>query len=514
MQVYVGVAFNHHDSSVTISDSERVILVLEAERYFREKKKCCTAKEMDALITVALAYCGSSMAEVAGWAMATLNNQYLPTDQRYVSQYDWRDVTLFGEPRRVLLVNHHYAHAATAYALSTNDALISSCDGGGDAGERNVFYRLQKDVITPLPVDTSRMITGKFYDVISQFLYGSIRCEGKLMALAALGNFNSTVAQALAQGLRLLSNESYEKCFAYLRQRFPQLAGAANTMSQEVLDFATTTQRYFERERLKDILNVVQQHPEVSDVMLVGGAALNITLNSMVAAACPQQQVLIPPCADDTGQSLGAILTYGVLKLERRLGVPLPFLSRGSREPNISDKCLDQVAAYLEHGEIIAWHCGAAEIGPRALGHRSFLAAATSQKIKEDLSEKVKRRESYRPVAPIVLESMARDWFHWPNRSPYMLFSSQVRADKLSQIPGAAHCDGSARIQTVTMASDPIMCRLLTKYYERTGIPLLLNTSLNLQGEPLSDLPEHTIAIGRASSLPVKIFIDGQEQEI
>lgn len=509
MKAYISIAFNHHDSSVAVAMDREALLVLEAERFFRIKKLGCSVKQMDKLIMAALNYVGCGIEDVSVWCLTTLNNLYIPEHLRYTPESEWREVKILGKKRKVLIVNHHFAHACSYYAFPINNALISSCDGGGDPGERTAFYIAKDNEIEKLPVDTSRMISAKFYDVASQYLYNALQSEGKFMALAALGRYREKYALYLKKGIPLLSNYPYKECFKYLDVNFKKIRGMGRNPSKRAIDFAATVQKIFESQRLADIKFVANKFKNFENILLVGGAALNIKLNSLIYHKFTSKKILIPPCCDDSGQSLGALLYYGAKYTGKRIKANLPFLGYGEKS-FVNDKTINKVVKYLTNGEIVVWHYSKAEIGPRALGHRSFLAPATSIEIKKILSERIKSREKYRPLAPIILKECVDKWFHEPHNSPFMLFSS--RAKKITKIkaPGCLHIDGTARIQTITKELNPIIFSILSKYYKNTGIPILLNTSLNIKDNPISNNSLDTISLGERIDYPIKIFINGK----
>ena len=231
---------------------------------------------------------------------------------------------------------------------------------------------------------------------------------------------------------------------------------------------------------------------------LAGGYALNCPSNTRILDDYGFRGLLAPPCVNDSGQALG----LGLMAVHARGGLQgrrfaLRHAFHGPADLDVEAALerfeefvagtapfdLDQAVEDLLVGEI-AWVRGAAEIGPRALGHRSLLADPRTQRSKDRLNE-VKQRQWWRPVAPIVLEHAAADWFAGARPTPYMLEVFQAHADKADLIPAALHLDGTARVQTLSRDDDPATYELIDAFAGRTGIPLLCNTSLNDHGEPL-----------------------------
>jgi carbamoyltransferase len=238
--------------------------------------------------------------------------------------------------------------------------------------------------------------------------------------------------------------------------------------------------------------------PAETYLSLSGGFALNCPTNSYLLSHFGFKGLIAPPCADDGGQALGigmlGFLARGMLG-DRRVEIGLPYKGSDRLEvPAARSRWDAQIADVREFDEAtfvrdiqagpVAWVDGAGEVGPRALGHRSILADPRHIEAKNLLNE-MRRREWWRPVAPVVLEEFTGDWFVDARRSPLMLQNFQIRDECLPRIPAVAHLDGSARIQTLTRDDEPHLHRALSAFFEATGVPMLCNTSLNDRGEPI-----------------------------
>jgi hypothetical protein len=188
-QYFLSFSYNLHDSSVSIADERRVLLVLEAERFFGEKKKACTHAEMEQLVKVALDQCGIGIDAVTSVACTAYRNEHLPEKLRDVRWLDETAFQLGGRSFDTLIVNHHLSHAAMVHAFpQATDTVIDVCDGGGDFGDTHFVYRCRNGRIEALPNQPIHdAFSSRFYDIVSRYLYGRIMCEGKLMALASLG---------------------------------------------------------------------------------------------------------------------------------------------------------------------------------------------------------------------------------------------------------------------------------------------------------------------------------------
>jgi carbamoyltransferase len=244
---------------------------------------------------------------------------------------------------------------------------------------------------------------------------------------------------------------------------------------------------------------------------LAGGVALNVLANSRVLAEAGFDDVWIQPAAGDSGGAIGAAtyVHHSVLRHRERHPMSTAKLGPAFTDDRIadflkgneiayetlrSDEVAPRTASLLARGEVIGWFQGRMEFGPRALGSRSILADPTDPDMKERVNEKIKHREPFRPFAPSVLGSRSGGYFDLAGRgdrsSPFMLFVADVRPDARSRLPAITHVDGTARVQTISASEDALYHDLISSFAELTGMPVLLNTSFNLRGEPIVCTPE------------------------
>ncbi|RYG85736.1 MAG: hypothetical protein EON59_11575, partial [Alphaproteobacteria bacterium] len=259
------IAFNWHDSSVSFSRGNRIVLVLEAERHFRTKKKACSALEMEALIRHGAAVLGITIEDIDHWALASLNNPWLSSRQTRKladDDYWWDDVAFLGHTRRCLIVSHHYAHAASSFFMSgAHSAVVQTCDGGGDFNECVVAFSGRENELERLPAPCGDAISGLPYNLIAGFFYRERFCEGKMMALAALGSVDQrhaaliddmlpTLNQAGAEIVRGAGADEISASFARSMERVNRLLNrqlghmfsAPGVFSPDGLDFIATLQ--------------------------------------------------------------------------------------------------------------------------------------------------------------------------------------------------------------------------------------------------------------------------------
>ncbi|HYB74648.1 MAG TPA: carbamoyltransferase C-terminal domain-containing protein, partial [Candidatus Sulfotelmatobacter sp.] len=295
--------------------------------------------------------------------------------------------------------------------------------------------------------------------------------------------------------------------------------------NQFYADVAASIQQVTEEVLLR-MANHLYQTTKLPHLCLAGGVALNSVANYKLLRQTPFHEIYIQPAAGDAGGALGAALyAYHVL-----LGKPRGFTlehaywgeaygpaaiaqavrARAFPWEEIADDeaLLDRVVDALTAGKVVGWYQGRFEWGPRALGNRSILADARQERMKDVVNIKIKFREPFRPFAPSVLEEAAGDYFelpdvkrHYPAR--FMLYVTPVKSN---QVPAITHADGSGRLQTVQRGLNPRYARLLEKFGEATGVPLVLNTSFNLKGEPIVTTPDNALDTFAKSGMDVLVL--------
>jgi carbamoyltransferase len=491
MKHFLAFSYNMHDSSVSIANEERVLLVLEAERYFGEKKKRCSQAEMEQLVSVALGHVGIGIEDIEGVACTSYLNEHLAEEHRACDFREVRQVRLGGRSFDAVVLNHHLAHAAIVYGFpDIHDVAIDVVDGGGDRGDTHCIYRYRQGRIEQLPnAPIHDRFSSRFYDVVSRYLYGRIMSEGKLMALAALGEPRPEMLRFLRDHLSDLHYVPADRGLGLLAREF----GCDGYQSdQRAFDLAASAQRLFEELRCESVRALPADAPEV---LLAGGGTLNIIANTRVHDMLEgKRKLLIPPCCDDTGQSLGALLYYCHEEQKLPVTANMPFLGYSDTFPareltahDVSDELVD----FLAKDGVVFLHHGQSEIGPRALGHRSILARP-SQRNHDLINHVIKGREFYRPLAPLMPLHTVSQWFDWEGESKYMLLAARAKDPTWVHAQGICHYDGTARIQTVRADEQPFLDRLLARVGEATGCPILINTSLNPRGLPILSKLEDT----------------------
>lgn len=524
-KMFCAISFNVHDSSVSFAIEEKVVLVLEAERVFRVKKKVCSKNEMEYLISYGLSHLQLQLDDIEYWTMTTLQNPYLKTEDVFElnsiipKEPYWKKIKFLGKHRDVLIVNHHLSHAATYLLSEFENAIIITCDGGGDYnvhfnhGECFTAFYGDGISIKRIPnINPSNTITGKFYGACSFFIYNQIQNEGKMMALASYGTSSPNVYKKLKSLLPVLGTLAYTESAEILKSLFPKIYGRRVSASdKDITTFAASTQRLFSDCRIKDIAQIVNAaNGKSENLVMAGGASLNLDSNSEIFKNFPKMNHFIAPCCDDTGQSLGAICILISQILKQRPSVKLPYLGIGKNDFEFDIDAINDVLNILLDDGVVILHNGKSEVGPRALGNRSLIARPDKIAVKKKLSEVIKQREDYRPVAPVVLQDKVHDYFIGVDTSPFMLYKYDVKETVSDKIGGAIHYDGSARVQTVNRKTNEFLYELIKEFGIKTDIYMLLNTSLNLKGNPISNTIEDSLEIYSLIQTPKCLVFNGE----
>jgi carbamoyltransferase len=420
------------------------------------------------------------------------------------------------DPGQVRFIPHHVAHAASAALASPfADSSVLVLDGRGERAShlagRYSGGRLELLASQELPHSL-----GLLYESLTEHL-GFVRSsdEYKVMALASYGRPRHL--DQLRQHVHATGDGGFAAEIPDWDRWSPRSTGADWTADHA--DLAASVQA-----RLEEVLVELARwlHDQTGDRVLTmaGGTALNCVANSRIWRETPFEEVWVQPAAGDAGTSLGAALQLSADAGVLPAPMPSAALGRSWSDDELAGRLrraavpfttpadlAEQVAEILARNGVIAWFDGRSEYGPRALGHRSLLASPADADNQERLNA-VKGREQFRPLAPMVLAERAGEIFiGGPVPSPYMLFVHQVRPAWRARIPAVVHVDGTARIQTVDADALPRVAAVLRAFEARTGLPVLLNTSLNTAGRPMVDDPRDALEL--FGSTPVDALVLG-----
>lgn len=432
---------------------------------------------------------------------------------------------------RIGCVDHHLSHAASAYWLSGwDECLVAVIDGMGEVNAATV-YQAKDGIVRPLGTLPGEHSFGIFYSVLTYLLGFDFNAdEYKVMGLAPYGDphrfreFFDREVRLTSDGfcrIPMLSlnrepveRDNYLGTLQYLSKTLVPPREPESEIQQVHRDIAAGLQAKC-NELMLHICRYYAEETGLRRMAIAGGVAQNCTANGEVLRAGIFDEIYIGPAAGDDGAALGAALHRAALVGEvRNVRSGLPFYGPGYdtseietaisrfgdqidvvRFADFGETCV-QAAADLAARQVIGWYHGRMEFGARALGNRSILADATHPDMRERVNKMVKKRESFRPFAPAVSEEFASDWFDLPPGGDFsfMTIIANVRSDRRDRLPAVTHVDGSARIQTVSRTANPCLHGVIDAVRARTGVPIVLNTSFNVRGQPIVDSPGDAIA--------------------
>ncbi|MFN8420680.1 MAG: carbamoyltransferase [Anaerolineae bacterium] len=450
---------------------------------------------------------------------------------------------------KILFCDHHMSHAASAfYSSPFEEAAVMTIDGVGEwttttLGKAKANWDgTGTNSIELFEEHRFPNSLGLLYSAFTAFLGFKVNeGEYKVMGMAPYGN--PRFVDNVHKLIHIEDDSSFRLNMDYFsfhysdtetyNSRFTDLFGEARMPSDDFFTMATNPERVGEKEAMDrnqyyaDVAASVQAVTEeallkmarklyektgLKKLVLAGGVALNSVANYKLLHETPFEEVYIQPAAGDDGGSLGAALWayHSVLNKPRKLvmkhaywgeeydnGAIKKFLDDNNipyEYFNNDERLLDQVAEAIVMGQVIGWYQGRFEWGPRALGNRSILADPRRSEMKNIVNTKIKYREPFRPFAPVVLAERAEEFFDFPNVAKhlpprFMLMVSPVKADKQSQIPATTHEGGTGRLQTIDRETNYRYYEIVRRFGQATGVPVLLNTSFNLRGEPIVTTP-------------------------
>jgi len=513
-----------HDSAAVLVENGRVVAAFEEERLVRIKH---TSKGAVRAVAKCLAEVGAHLNDLdrvvyygteAGCDRWMRNLFYGSRDAEPVATYRQLIHQMFEaglgqdiEDQKLRFVHHHLAHATAAFAHSgQSEGMVVTLDGAGDglSGSVSRWSASGHDVLATFPEASS---LGNLYDRVIQMLGFTFTEEYKVMGLAPYGN-GRRFKDAFTRLYALNDNGHYAIDWQAIEDLYEMapVRKRGQPILQVHMDLAAGLQGALET----IVLHVLEHFREatgMSSLCLAGGVAHNSTLNGRILRSGLFDQVFVHPAAGDAGCAVGAALapfaaeagaspTFGATPIEHVFwGTDIgdasaieASLARWSailafeRVHDVARHC----ARLIANGEVIGWVQGRAEFGPRALGHRSILADPRPASNKEAINAMVKKREGFRPFAPAVLAERAGEFFAMQGDGTalrFMAFTCDVLPEARSALGATTHVDGSARVQTVFRKTDPLFWSLIDEFGRISGLPVLLNTSLNNDAEPIVD---------------------------
>ncbi|HWX21798.1 MAG TPA: carbamoyltransferase C-terminal domain-containing protein [Candidatus Binatia bacterium] len=547
------------DSAAALVNAGGVVAAAAEERFTRDKAtgdfpvramQCCLEaggikiSEVDFLAHGFAYEPFQSAFQEPDYARMQYEELYSPEAQkRHLNHYfpavDW--------DRKFIAVPHHLAHAASAYYLSGfEEALILVSDGMGEVHSMTVALGQGKEIRILKQVPAFHSL-GILYGVFTLYLgfymnmdeykvmglapYGNPRRHfDKVMELVSLKDDGSYVIPTFANDRTPVEKETHAGVLRVLTERFGPPREPDSEITQDQKDIAAALQAVLQACQLH-ILRHFKRETGQRHLCMAGGVALNCSVNGVLRRSCLFDRMFVQPAAGDDGCALGAALFAQKLHepgfKPRQMEVPLWGPEFGESEIRHAlddqvdcawskagsfDELCQQVAERLAAGEIIAWFQGRMEFGPRALGSRSILADPRDPGMRDRVNNLVKKREGFRPFAPVVTSEAARRYFDIaPGEEDdfaHMLYVTHVLPAYRQSLPAITHVDGSARVQTVSAQHNPRLWKLLNAFERVTGLPIVLNTSFNVKGEPIVCTPREAINTFRNAHLDALVLAD------
>jgi carbamoyltransferase len=441
--------------------------------------------------------------------------------------------------KNVKLINHHLSHAASGFYQSPfHDAAILVVDGNGSfigdkVAETVSFYKGVGNSIELLTkfdgtlhmkkaernfswsnFDFMEHSIGSFYGLVSETIGFKRYEEGKMMGLAPYGieqytNSIMNFCEIRKDGYFHFSKKDSENLKTFILNELKK-GLTENQIFQIKANIAFAAQKVLE-DFLLYLCDLVYESTKIDNICLAGGVFMNCVANYRILKETPFKNIFIHGAAGDNGTSLGAALWgyYNDLGNTRKIekSTPSLYLGKSYSLSDIQDTLkkyeskityeyitdvTTKVAEYLTQKKVIGWFQAGAEFGARALGNRSIIADPRDSDMKDIINSRIKRRESFRPFAPSVLAEKQTEYFDVDIPSPYMTIIAKVKENKIANIPAVTHIDKTARLQTVDKQTNPKFHELICRFENLTGVPVVLNTSLNEQ-EPIVETPEQAL---------------------
>ena len=545
----LGISASHNGSACLLRGDE-IVVAIQEERLTHFKRHRIYGQGPSKSIAYCLSYAGIQPSDLS---LVVLCIQGRKTDKIHDIRLDpFLDVITHGIP--TITIPHHYGHAVSAFATSGfAESAVLIVDGAGspvsdftsdelkvlngnsqDSWETISLYQASGTSVVPIEkhaVDQGAWLgrcdgamatfgsLGGIFSAAAEQIFGEVAEAGKVMGLAPYGKplFPTSEFFDIANG-RFHFKDTVPLRFRH-SERWPN-------RKEEYEALAASVQSALE-DALLYLVKHLRELSSSDNLCYAGGVALNSVANERIIRESGFKNIYIMAAAEDSGTAIGAAY-HGLWQLTQhnsrrpilhdapgRIYTPGDVSHAINAAENIhavnSTDVISDAVELLCDGKIIGWFDGGAELGPRALGQRSILCDPRLPEAKDTLNRRVKMREPFRPFAPAALLEEALNWFEFdgtPRESPFMLRVVDVKTEKRNEVPAIVHVDGTGRLQTLTRENNGRFYDLVQKFHEKTGVPVLLNTSFNRMGQPIIETPADAIACLLNTGLDCCVFED------
>lgn len=544
--IILGLNYYYHDSTACIVVDGKLIAAIEEERLNRVKH---TKQFPESAIDRCLKIAGLSYGDIDYIAVSIkpmhnaskklfywtfrlrsmqrlksfVSNEILHGFKKQKSFWKWYKSHWVSKKKgpEVHFIPHHNCHAPGSFYISPyKEAALLGIDGSGEWATTLLGYG--KDNKTEVLGESFFPYSlGSFYVAVTYFCgFKPYYDEGKTMGLAPMGNsevYKEDIAKLvwIDENGKIdfdlsyfnFQNLSQERLSLKFYKKFGKRRKPNEEFTQRHMDIAAAFQEVLE-DRVLEICDVLYEKTKTDYLVVSGGVSLNSVMNGRIVRESKFKDIYVMPAAGDNGTAIGAAyyLYNGIFKKPRSFVHLDPYVGTSYTNEDIEkvlkgaklkyeyiEDISEKAASLLEAGKIIGWFQGKMEIGPRALGNRSILANPSYPDMKDKINSEVKFREAFRPFAPSTILEIKNNYFDLDVEAPFMLKVCNVLKEKQAIIPAVTHVDGSARLQTVKRDLNPRYYDLIKKLGDKTGVPVVLNTSFNIQGEPVVESPKDAI---------------------
>lgn len=525
------------NTSAAILKDNKVVAAVEEERLIRQKKTrnfpensidfCLNQANIKISDLDCIAISWNPLINLQKYSKTYKSNlDYLPNilhsslnhlikNQSINEDFMSQNVKINNKQIEIFFIRHHLSHASNAYFSNFKNAAILTTDAFGE-NESSVFYNFENNKIQRISSNYFPHSLGSFYSTFTEFCgFKPQNEEWKLMGASAYSKNEKTIKK-IRNLVEFKKNGSFELNLNYFnhyqfhRPNYynnnlidflgvkPNVGSKNDKLNKVYYDIANAAQTIFEEIYFHKI-NFLRKKTKKDNLVVSGGSALNCLANGKIINKTGFKKLFISPVPDDSGAGLGAAaFVYKNFIGKRNFDIKNYYLGPKTSSNEVLTKLKKyqlkfkkinniekHAAKSISEGKVIGWFQDKLEFGDRALGNRSILADPRNKKMKKIVNEKIKYREKFRPFAPSVLEEEASNYFENYSKSDYMEITLKVKKNKQKIIPAVTHVDNTARLQTVSKQFNKKFYNLILEFNKITGVPVVLNTSFNIQGEPI-----------------------------